>query len=148
MTLDTYILLLISHFLGDVVFGSHKLSLLKRDPRFPQRLLGVGGHCGIHALVAGIILGLAHRPWLYGALLVLGIHFLIDFARSGVEMRLFGTGRIHVKRSELIAWISGKTRNPDKMKIRNLWPWVMINFLDQGSHVVSLYFIAEVLDTF
>jgi hypothetical protein len=137
-----FALLLTAHLLGDVFFTSYRLSLLKRSSTGVTQVLGIALHCCVHALFAGILLILADRLWLRGAVLVFVFHFLIDLIRSSVEKRKFGPNRIHVKRSEFMAWISGKSDNPAKMNMRNLRPWFLINILDQGAHVVSLLAIA------
>jgi len=142
MILKTYAMLLLGHILGDIIFASYHLSTFKRNPYLLNQILGVGSHCGIHAIVTGIILAIAGRLWLQGSLLVFVIHFLVDIIRSNVEMKRYGPGRIYVKRSEFMAWITGKSKNPEKMNVKNLRPWIVINILDQTAHLVSLYFIA------
>jgi hypothetical protein len=82
------------------------------------------------------------KLWIKGALLVLVLHFAIDFLRCRVEVKLYGPGRIHVKRSELIGWISGKNKEAEKMNMGKIWPWFLIHLLDQGAHLGSLYGIA------
>ncbi len=145
MILNTFFFLLISHVLGDVVFTSYRLAVLKRSQRISDQLLAISFHSSVHAFFAGLILLVLGRLWLKGALLVLALHFAIDFLRCRVEMKLFGSGRIHVKRSELVAWVSGKGGNPEKMTIGKLWPWFLIHILDQTAHLGSLYLIARVV---
>ena len=77
--------------------------------------------------------------------MVFVIHYLIDLIRSSTEMKLFGVGKVHVKRSEFKEWVTGKSRNPNKMNLKNLRPWFLINILDQGCHVISLYVISIVV---
>jgi hypothetical protein len=137
--------LLISHLLGDMLFISYRLAVLKRSSAFSAQSLGVGCHCLIHAVLAGVLLGLNQLPWLRGALMVFAFHFVIDLARSSVEKKRFGHGRIYVRRSEFLAWILGKSENRAKMNFRNLKPWIFINLLDQGAHLGSLLVIAGVL---
>jgi hypothetical protein len=138
-------LLLISHLLGDILFTSYRLAVLKRSSAFPAQLLGVGCHCLVHAVLAGVLLSLNHLSWLRGALMVFVFHFMIDLARSSVEKKMFGQGRIYVRRSEFVAWIRGKSENRAKMNFRNLKPWLLINLLDQGAHLGSLLVIAGIL---
>ena len=145
MTLNTFFFLLVSHVLGDVVFTSYRLAVLKRSQRFSDQLLAISFHSSVHAFFAGLVLLVLGRLWLKGALLVLALHFAIDFLRCRAEMKLYGSGRIHVKRSELVAWVSGKSGNPEKMSISKLWPWFLIHVLDQTAHLVSLYLIARVV---
>jgi hypothetical protein len=142
MTLNIFFFLLGSHVLGDVIFTSYRLAVLKRSQRLSDQVLAISYHSGVHALFAGLLLFILGRLWLKGALLVLAIHFAIDFLRCRMEMRLFGPGRIHVKRSEFIAWISGNSGNQEKMQMSKLWPWFLIHFMDQGAHLGSLYGIA------
>jgi hypothetical protein len=99
----------------------------------------------VHGLFAGLFLLLLGKLWLRGAILVLALHFTIDFLRCRVEVKLYGPGRIQVKRSEFISWISGRNREAEKMKLNNLWPWFLIHLLDQGAHLGSLYGIALVV---
>ena len=145
MTLNIFLLLLGSHVLGDVIFTSYRLAVLKRSQRLSDQVLAITYHSSVHALFAGLLLLILGRLWLKGALLVLAVHFAIDFLRCRMEMRLFGPGRIHVKRSELIAWISGNSENHEKMQMSKLWPWFLIHFMDQGAHLGSLYGIALVV---
>ena len=142
ITLNTFALLLLSHLLGDVIFTSHDLALLKRNPAFLPQFLGLGCHSSVHAVFAGFILFFGGRFWLKGALLVFVLHFLIDFIRCRIEIRLFGPGRIYVKRTELMEWVSGAGKDSHKMNIKNLWPWLLINILDQVTHCGTLYCIA------
>jgi hypothetical protein len=138
MHLKTFALLVISHVLGDVVFTSHRLAIRKRNAGIPPQALAIGSHTAVHALLAGSLLFLFGGPWWQAALLLLAIHFLIDFTRCRVEIALYGAGRLYVKRSELFAWIAGKAGDSGKMNLRNLWPWLLIHFLDQFSHLLSL----------
>ena len=142
MTLNIFFYLLVSHVLGDTIFTSYRLAVLKRSQRLSDQVLAISCHSGVHALFVGLFLFILGRLWLKGALLVLAIHFSIDFLRCRVEMRLFGPGRIHVKRSELFAWISGSSGDQEKMQMSKLWPWFLIHLLDQGAHLGSLYGIA------
>ena len=145
MTLKVFALLLLSHVLGDVVFTSYKLAVLKRNPDLLSQILAIGGHSSIHAILAGFLLFVFHGPWLKVALLVFALHFLIDFVRCRTEMMLFGSGKLYVKRSELFAWLRGESRDPDRMNIRKLWPWFLIHALDQGSHLLCLFGIALIV---
>ncbi|UCE81925.1 MAG: DUF3307 domain-containing protein [Deltaproteobacteria bacterium] len=145
MTLNTFLLLLLSHVLGDVVFTSYRLAVLKRNSEPFNQILAIGCHAGVHAFFAGLLVFVFGGLWLKAALLVLALHFLIDFLRCRTEIRLFGSDRIYVKRSELFAWISGNRQDPDKMRMSKLWPWFLIHFLDQGAHLGSLYGIALVV---
>jgi hypothetical protein len=145
MTLNIFFLLLVSHVLGDVIFTSYRLAVLKRSQGLSDQVLAISYHSSVHALFAGLLLLIMGRLWLKGALLVFAIHFGIDFLRCRVEMRLFGPDRIHVKRSELIAWISGTSEEQEKMRLSKLWPWFLIHLMDQGVHLGSLYGIALVV---
>ena len=145
MALNPLFLLIVSHVLGDVVFTSYRLAVLKRTSGLSNQILAVGCHSIVHGLFAGLLLLLISGSWLIAALLVFITHFSIDFLRCRAEMRLFGPGRIYVKRSELIAWVSGNAKDPEKMKLSKLWPWLMIHFLDQSAHLGSLYVIALII---
>ena len=145
MTLSTFFLLVVSHVMGDAIFTSYRLAVLKRSRGLQDQLLAISYHSTIHAVFAGLFLLLLGKLWLKGALLVLALHFAIDFLRCRVEIKLYGPGRIHVKRSELRAWISGDSNTKDKMKASKLWPWFLIHLLDQGAHLGSLYGIAMVV---
>jgi hypothetical protein len=145
MTLSIFFLLLMSHVMGDAVFTSYRLAVLKRSQGLSDQLLAISYHSAVHGLFAGLFLLVLGKLWLKGALLVLALHFAIDFLRCRVEIKLYGPGRIHVKRSELIGWISGKCKEPEKMKISKLWPWLIIHLADQGAHLGSLYGIAMVV---
>jgi hypothetical protein len=138
-------LLLVAHFCGDIPFASYRLAVLKRSSDLPDQLLGVGAHCCIHSFVAGIFLFLGRSPWIRATFMLFIFHFLIDFVRSSVERNRFGPGNVYVKRSEFVAWISGRSENRSKMNIRNLRLWFLINLLDQGAHLASLLIIATVV---
>lgn len=145
MTFTIFTLLFTAHLLGDVIFAFHRLSVLKRSDIFFLRLAGLTSHCAIHALFAGLLLFFSGNLWLKASILVLGAHFVIDFIRTGTEIRMFGSGDIYVKRSEFNSWVSGKNKDPDKMNMKNLWPWLSINLLDQTAHTASLYCIARII---
>lgn len=145
MTASILFFLLVSHLLGDAVFTSYRLALLKRSQGLSDQLLAISYHSMVHGLFAGLFLLLLGKLWLRGAILVLALHFTIDFLRCRVEVKLYGPGRIQVKRSEFISWISGRNREAEKMKLNNLWPWFLIHLLDQGAHLGSLYGIALVV---
>jgi len=145
MALRTFLLLTTSHVLGDVVFTSYRLAVLKRNSELSNQIMAVGFHSGVHAFFAGLLLLLLGGFWFKAALLVLAAHFIVDFLRCRAEMKLFGPGRIYVKRSELTAWISGNAKDSEKMKIGKLWPWFMIHVLDQSAHLGSLYGIALIV---
>ncbi len=145
MTFKIFALLFAAHLLGDVIFSFHRLSVLKRSDIVFLRFAGLASHCAIHAFFAGLLLFFSGNLWLKAALLVLGAHFAIDFIRTGTEIRLFGSGDIYVKKSEFNAWVSGKSKHPDKMNMKNLWPWLSINILDQTAHTASLYCISRII---
>ena len=142
MDLKVLGLLLVAHFCGDILFASHRLAVLKRGSGLSDQLLGLIGHCCIHAFVAGILLFLARSLWIRATTMLFGFHFLIDFVRSSVERDRFGSGIVYVKRSEFMAWISGRSKDRSKMNIRNLRLWLLINLLDQAAHLASLLIIA------
>jgi len=142
MTLSTFFPLLASHVMGDAVFTSYKLAVLKRSQGLSDQILAISYHSTVHGLFAGLFLLVLGKLWIKGALLVLVLHFAIDFLRCRVEVKLYGPGRIHVKRSELIGWISGKNKEAEKMNLGKIWPWFLIHLLDQGAHLGSLYGIA------
>jgi hypothetical protein len=131
--------------LGDVVFTSYRLAVLKRNSVLSDQILAVVSHAAVHAVFAGLLLFFLGSFWLKAALLVLVAHFCIDFFRCRTEIRLFGPDRIYVKRSELVAWITGKAGDSEKMKISKLWPWFVIHILDQCAHLGSLFGIALVV---
>jgi hypothetical protein len=145
MTLKIFALLLLSHVLGDVVFTSYKLAVLKRNPDLRSQIVAIGGHSSVHALLAGLLLFIFRGPWLIAPILVLTLHFLVDFIRCRTEMKLFGSGKLYVKRSELFDWLRGESKDPERMNIRNLWPWILIHALDQGSHLLCLLGIALII---
>ncbi len=145
MTFTIFALLFTAHLLGDVIFSFHRLSALKRSNIFFLRIAGLASHCTIHALFAGLLLFFSGTLWLKAALLVLGAHFIIDFVRTSTEIRLFGSGEIYVKKSEFKMWVSGKSNDPDKMNLKNLWPWLSINIFDQTAHMASLFCIARII---
>jgi hypothetical protein len=142
-----FIFLLAAHILGDVILGSQKLAILKRGSGFLSQVSGQMIHGLIHGLLAGVMLYLCPgtQDWLRGALYLFCIHVCIDIVRSNIEKRLFGSGKVHVKRSEFIDWIRRKSANPEKMNFNNLKLWLSINILDQTCHMISLYIITQLI---
>jgi hypothetical protein len=142
-----FIFLLAAHILGDVIFASHKLATLKRGSRFLTQVSGQMIHGLIHGSLAGVMLYLCPgtQDWLKGAVFLFCIHIFIDVIRSNTEKKLFGPGKVLVKRSEFIDWIRRKTKDPEKMNFNNLKLWLSINILDQTCHMISLYIITRVI---
>ena len=140
-----FFFLLAAHILGDIILGSHKLTILKRGSGFLTQASGQMIHGLIHGIMAGFMLYLCpgKQDWLKGALYLFCIHVVIDVIRSNTERRLFGSGKVHVKRSEFIEWIRRKTKDPEKMNFKNLKLWLSINILDQTCHMISLYVITQ-----
>jgi hypothetical protein len=140
-----FIFLLAAHILGDVILGSHKLAILKRGSGFLTPMSGQMIHGLIHGSLAGVMLYLCpgRQDWLKGAVYLFCIHIIIDIIRSNIEKRMFGPGKVHVKRSEFIDWIRRKTKDPEKMNFNNLKIWLLINILDQACHMISLYMITQ-----
>ncbi len=146
-TFYIFIFLLAAHILGDVIFGSHKLAILKRGSGFLTQMSGQMIHGLIQGFMAGVMLYLCpgEQDWLKGAVFLFCIHVFIDLIRSNTEKRLFGPGKVHVKRSEFFDWIRGKTKDPEKMNFNNLKIWLLINIVDQASHIISLYAITQLI---
>ncbi|HYA03093.1 MAG TPA: DUF3307 domain-containing protein [Syntrophobacteria bacterium] len=138
MHVKTFALLVVSHVLGDVAIASYALAIRKRNAGILPQALAIGFHAAVHAVLAGSLLFSFGGPWWQAALLILAIHFLIDFTRCRVEITLYGAGRLYVKRSELFAWVGGKAADRGKMNLKNLWPWLLIHSLDQLGHLLSL----------
>jgi len=90
--MNPFFLLLLSHILEDGVFTSSRLARLKRDSVLFDQVLAIGWHTSIHALFAGFLLLVVGRLWMRAALLVFALHFIIDYFRCKVEIRLFGPG--------------------------------------------------------
>ena len=109
--MSPFILLLISHVLGDGIFTSSRLAIIKRNSGLSSQVLAIGLHTGIHALFAGFLLLVVGRLWLRAALLVFALHFIIDYIRCKVEIRLFGPGRLLLRRSEFLALILGNKKD-------------------------------------
>ncbi len=147
LTFYIFIFLLAAHFLGDIIFASQKLAILKRGLGFLTRMSGQMIHGLIHGFLAGLMLYLCpgRQDWLKGAVYLFCVHIIIDVIRSNIEMGLFGPGKVHVKRSEFIEWIRRKTKDPEKMNFNNLKLWLLINILDQACHMISLYIITQLI---
>ena len=101
--MNLFILLLVSHVIGDGIFTCSRLALLKRTSAIFRQVLSIGCHTSVHVFFAGLLLLLAGGPWLKAAFLLFVLHFFIDFIRSRVEVRRFGSSRLYVRRSEFIA---------------------------------------------
>ena len=140
--LNRYVLLILSHILGDIIFTSNRLAALKRDSEFSSQVLGVLFHSGIHAFFAGLLLFMGGGLWIRAAILVFVVHFLIDFIRCRFEIKVYGPSRLHVKRYQLFLWIIGRKKCPDEITLSKLWPLFLISLLDQGIHLGSLYGIS------
>jgi hypothetical protein len=142
MSLPILAILVLSHVLGDVIFTSYRLAIRKRNAGLVPQALYIGYHSLVHAVLAGSLLFLFGGPWWQAALFILVVHFFIDLIRCRVEIAMFGPSRLYVKRSELFAWVLGKPVDRAKMNLRNLWPWLLIHLVDQGSHLASLIVVA------
>lgn len=143
---SVFVRLILAHLLGDFVFNSFGLAVLKRSSALRRQLLALAGHCGIHALLAALLLGGDTAFRLKGALLVFALHLAIDFTRSSLEIKLVGPDRVYMTRSELMGWLRGRgmaTGGPppgDK-----IGKWFLTVVLDQGVHLGSLYWLARFL---
>ncbi len=140
-----FLLLLMSHVLGDGVLTYNRLAIIKRNSGLSSQVLAIGLHTGIHALFAGFLLLVVSRLWLRAALLVFALHFIIDYIRCKVEIRVFGPGRLLLRRSEVIAWIWGTNKDQLNIDTSELGPWVLINILVQVVHLSSIYVISQVV---
>jgi hypothetical protein len=143
--LKIFLILWAAHLMGDVAFASHRLAILKRTSAFLSQFKGQASHCIIHSFLAGLLLFIGNFDWMKGAILVFCAHLFIDLVRSNVEIKLYGQGKVQVKRSEFVEWVSGKSGNPEKMNLKNLRIWLLINAVDQGSHIISLYLISMLI---
>lgn len=136
-------LLLISHVLGDGLFGSKRLAELKRDRRLAYRLIAIASHTLPHAICAGGLMLLVGQSWLQAGVLVFVFHSVIDLLRCKVDMKLFGVGGLEFHRS--LAYLMGRGDaggNPGKKTLRT---WFAINVADQVTHLASLLVIARTL---
>lgn len=140
-----FILLVLSHILGDMVFTSSRLAKLKRSGRLFYQVIATGAHCAVHSFWAGLFLFAIGGPWIKGALLVLGFHFVIDMIRSSVEMNWFGAGRLYMTRNEFMARMKGLKGDRKTMKTPISKRFLLINILDQIAHLLSLYAIARIV---
>jgi len=143
--MDPFLLLLLSHILGDVIFASNRLAVLKRKSGIFDQILANGWHTSLHAFFAGLIFFLADREWVWPSLLVFSFHFLIDFIRCKVEIHFFGPGRVLLTRKEVMVWIFRRKKALRNIPKGTLAPWFLINFTDQAAHLCSLYAISEVV---
>ena len=143
--MDPFLLLLMSHVLGDGVLTSNRLAVLKRYSGLIDQIIAIGLHTGIHAFFAGLFLLMVCRDFLKAALLVFFLHFLIDLIRCRVEISLFGPGRLLLRRSEFMALILGNKKDNLNIDKSELGPWVLINILDQVVHLSSIYVISQVV---
>lgn len=134
------LLLIVSHIIGDVLISSQRLADMKRDAKIPKQAFGIGIHCGTHALPAGLLLHSAGYSGLLGSLLVFGQHFVIDFTRCRVEIKLWGAGRTHQTLRGLLS--SPKAAWSDK---KNLFTWGGILGLDQTAHLICLFAISKLV---
>ncbi len=143
--MDPFLLLLMSHVLGDGVLTSNGLAVLKRNSGLIGQIIAIGLHTGIDAFFAGLFLLMVGRDFLKAALLVFFLHFFIDFVRCKVETRLFGPGGVLLRRAEVMAWIWRTNKGQQNIDNSKLRPWFLINTIDQGAHLVSLYEIIKVV---
>jgi hypothetical protein len=138
-----FVLLLISHILGDGLIKYRRLAELKRDARFSRQILAVIVHACPHAVFAGVLFGLAGLSWLSAASLVFIFHFLIDFLRCRIEIRLFGAGGLNF--ADTLAYFLGTKNDPGKPDAKTLKTWAFSNIIDQGAHVGSLLLITRII---
>jgi hypothetical protein len=140
--MNPFLLLLMSHILGDVIFASNRLAVLKRKPKLLGQVFANGFHSCIHAFFAGLFFFMAGRGWVWAFLLVLAFHFLIDFNRCSIEKRLFGLSRELLGRKEVMALIFKRKKAPKNIPASTLIPWFLVNISDQAAHLGSLYVIS------
>ncbi len=138
-----FALLLISHDIGDGMIKYQRLAELKRDISLPRQFFAVLVHTLPHAFIAGFLFRLFELPWLQMGSLVFGFHFLIDFLRCRIEIRLFGAGGLNFGKT--LAYFIGTKNDPDKPDSKTLKNWALSNILDQGAHVASLFLISRII---
>jgi hypothetical protein len=143
--MNPFLLLLLSHILGDGVFNSSRLARLKRRSHPGLQTLALASHTAVHALIAGLLLFAAQGAWLWGAFLVFAAHFLIDFTRCRMEFSIFGPEGLVLTRMEALAWIRCGGRDLPLLDKKDFRPWLFLNLGDQGAHLVSLYLIGLVI---
>ena len=140
-----FLLLVLSHILGGVVFTSSRLAKLKRSGSLFYQVTATGAHCGVHSFWAGLFLFITGGPWIKGAFLVLGFHFVIDIIRSSVEMSWYGAGRVYMTRYEFMARLKGMKEDHGMMLAPMSKRYLLINILDQIAHLASLYPIVRIV---
>ncbi len=123
------------------MISSRRLAVLKRDSEVLRQVAGIGIHCGIHAMAAGILLYWAGYQALLGGSLVFGSHFAIDFMRCRMEMRLWGPG----KTFQTISGLISSQENPIKKDKKGLMLWGSLLGMDQIAHVLCLTGIAKIV---
>ena len=141
--MNPFVLLLISHVLGDGLIGSPKLAGLKRDSRISFQVLAIAIHTFPHAIFTAILLFFVDLPWVKGASLVFSLHFLIDIIRCRIEIRLFGAGGLNF--TDTLAYFLGTKNDPGKPDAKTLKIWALSNIMDQGAHVASLLLITRII---
>ena len=144
--LKIFLLLVLSHILGDVVFSSHRISLLKRSSIFHKQVFGHLSHVFIHSFFVSVLLVFftENLIWLKAAACVFAIHITVDILKTSLERKLYGADRIVMKRPEIIEWITGKNSNSSLNNKEAILEWALINFLDQTFHIAGMYVIAAI----
>ena len=83
------------------------------------------------------------QAWLKVAVFVFIFHFLIDFIRCQIEMKVFGSGGLNFHKT--FAYLIGKRNDAGKPDNKILRTWFAINVIDQTAHVASLYAIVKLV---
>ncbi len=141
--MNPFVLLLISHVIGDGLIGSPKLARLKRDSRVSFQVLAIAIHTVPHAVFTAVLLFFVDMPWVKGASLVFSLHFLIDIIRCRIELRLFGAGGLNFTKT--LAYLLGTKNDSGRPDSKTLKTWALSNIMDQGAHVASLLLITRMI---
>lgn len=83
MTAVMAVLLLIgAHYVADFAMQNDYVATAKADPGRPDWAHALTAHAAHHAVAAGVALAVLGLPWLVGALVVGGTHWLIDYGKA------------------------------------------------------------------
>lgn len=83
--MDTFtaILLLIgAHYVADFAMQNQYVADAKADTKRPDWFHALTAHSAHHAVTAGVALAVLGLPWMLGALIIGGTHWLIDYGKA------------------------------------------------------------------
>ncbi len=137
--MNYFIALYISHLMGDVFAYSPSLSEAKRSEKPGRKFTGIFLHCLIHSILVLLWFHVLSLDFaLSAAIYIFIVHSLIDSSRIFAETILFDQKTVILKRKDAITLLLNRNRLRGDSETRYYRNWLLINFSDQGLHILSI----------